>query len=358
MNGVNRVVHNLATAQKELGVDVLVWGITKSAMSPDEGVLRKYDVAWFLPTSFVFGINSKLKTAIKKQKNTVFHLHGGFIPVFFSLSLLLKKLKKEYFITPHGTYTVGAMSNNSLIKKWYFTFLEKKLIVNAKSVQCLGHAEESDLVNICQKAQITLIPNGQNWDELTTSKITKPTNKFIIGYCGRITKWQKGLDILIEAFTSYKKELSGKGELHLIGDGEYYNELKHIAKENEMNDFVIFYGPQFGEEKIELMKKMSVFVHTSRNEGLPTAVIEATALGVPCIVSEMTSMDRYIKDYDAGWALSSLNPNEVAKTFKEAETAFLNGSITTLGKNAERLAKESFDWSIIAKKSLSMYNHE
>ena len=131
--------------------------------------------------------------------------------------------------------------------------------------------------------------------------------------------------------------------------------MQQLSIDYQIDQFVIFHGPQFGENKIRLMKNMSVFVHTSRNEGLPTAVIEAASLAVPCIVTEMTSMDRYIRDYDAGFALNTLDSNEVAKTFKKAEELHNNHQLSFLGQNAERLARESFDWGVIAKQTIDMY---
>ena len=47
MNGVNRVAHNLATAQVNKGSDVSVWGITASANLPDDELERSYKTKWF-----------------------------------------------------------------------------------------------------------------------------------------------------------------------------------------------------------------------------------------------------------------------------------------------------------------------
>ena len=277
MNGVNRVVHNLATAQTSKGIDVTVWGITASANLANDELNRSYKTKWFLPSNWSFGVTSKLKRAIKLEKKTVFHLHGGFIPVFYSLSRIFKSAGISHFLTPHGTYTSGAMQGNGLMKKWYFYFLEKKLISRLNAVQCLGHCEASDLKKLSIETKISIIPNGQNWNELKTKLKPYPTNEFIIGYCGRISKYQKGMDILMEAFGIYKTKLNGKGKLHLVGDGDYSDEMKKEVYNMNLINEVTFHGSKFGGAKINLIKSMTVFVHTSRNEGLPTAVIEALA---------------------------------------------------------------------------------
>jgi glycosyltransferase involved in cell wall biosynthesis len=119
---------------------------------------------------------------------------------------------------------------------------------------------------------------------------------------------------------------------------------------------VIFHGKKFGEDKVKALKNMKVFVHTSRNEGLPTSVIEAVSLGLPCIVSEMTSMDRYIVDFNAGWSFKNLDIDAIAKLFLEAETAFYNGTLDDFGANALAMAKANFDWEVIAKQTIKMYH--
>ena len=354
MNGVNRVVHNLSTQQILEGMDVTVWGVSKSYALPDE-ISRIYSTRWFSSVG-VFRYSSVLKEAIiSSDKETVFHLHGGFIPLFYSLSKLLNKVNKKFILTPHGTYTEGAMSTNTFVKKWYFKFLEQQILKNAAYIQCLGHSEESDLRKIYSKTETVLIPNGQNFDELLTTKHIVPNEEFIIGYCGRIAKWQKGLDILLKSFAYYKKALHGKGRLSLIGEGEYLNEMKLYSKELRVDNDIDFYGKKFGEEKLHLLKQMKLFIHTSRNEGLPTAVIEAASLGIPCLVSDKTSMDQYVRDYDAGYWYKDAKIEEIGIMLKKAERDFKSGELILKGANAIQMAKENFDWSVIAKQTRRVY---
>ena len=353
MNGVNRVVHNLATAQVNEGYHVSVWGITNSYNKEDD-LSRVYYTNWFKPKG-KFGVDELLKNEIVDQpEGTCFHLHGGFIPVFYSLSKLFSSYKKRFVLTPHGTYTVGAMQGNNLLKRLYFRFLEKTIINKANKIQCLGHSEESDLRNLTNKATISLIPNGQNFDELKADG-QLPSSNFVIGFCGRISRWHKGLDILLDSFIHYKKYLKGSGSLHLVGDGEYLQTMKDLTIKSGVENDVVFHGKQFGSQKIRVLKSMDVFVHTSRNEGLPTAVIEAAALSKPCIVTKMTSMDRYVRIYEAGWTTDTLDIEKIALLFLDAEKEYNDGSLTIKAENALLMAKENFDWTIIAKQTYVMY---
>ena len=248
MNGVNRVVHNLATAQTNIGKNVSVWGVTKSYKKEDD-LKRSYNTSWFQDHG-KFVINNELRKAIKKSpEGTVFHLHGGFLVLYYTLSVLLKRADRTFVFTPHGTYTQGAMEGNSFVKRVYFNFFEKKMLKRAKCIQCLGHSEKSDLQAMFPAVKIVLIPNGQNMNELKVSFPLELSNEFIIGYCGRISKWHKGLDVLLESFSHYKKYFKGQGKLHLIGDGEYLKEMKRISKANHVDNDVVFLGNNLVKRK-------------------------------------------------------------------------------------------------------------
>lgn len=354
MNGVNRVVHNLATAQASVGEIVSVWGITDSFDKEDD-LDRSYLTNWFASKGR-FIVCKDLKEAIRiSSPGTIFHLHGGFLSIYYTLSLLLVKANRTFVITPHGTYTAGAMEGNGWIKKLYFSWFEKRMLSRAKVVQCLGHSEESDLRVLCSEVNIKLIPNGQNMEELKVTAPIPVSDQFIIGYCGRISKWHKGLDVLIESYSHYKQYFKGKGVLHLIGDGEYLLEMKKIAKKNNIEQDVVFFGRQFGEDKVRKIMDMKVFVHTSRNEGLPTAVIEAASLSIPCLVTEMTSMDRYVSKYNAGWVAESLDIEHIARLFLDAEQEYFDDKLEVKKHNVFKMVKENFDWQKIAYQTIDMY---
>lgn len=352
MNGVNRVVHNLATAQVSEGMNVAVWGMTASYSKPAE-VERSYITRWFRPSWKSILPTKELIYALKIHRPTYIHLHGGFIPLFYFLSKKLKKKGIPFCITPHGTYTQGAMSGNSVIKKKYFSFFEKRMLRRAEVVQCLGHAEQSDLLDLDKKVNTVLIPNGQNRDELKGEGL-KSTQGFVFGYCGRVTRWQKGLDLLMDGYMRYKQQ-GGAAKLWIVGDGEYLCEMQKQASNYLLDNDVVFYGSRFGEEKIAVLKQVDVFFHTSRNEGLPTAVLEATALGIPCIVTPFTSMDTYIERYNAGWIVTDLDDKLVTKAMWESEKEYDSGDIKLKGINAARMAEECFDWGKIALQTKAVY---
>lgn len=346
MNGVNRVVHQLATTQKRMGKDVEVWGITADPEKPT--TKREYLLRLFQSGRQFWHIDQSFKAAVLQQTDVIFHLHGGFVPRFFMLTRFLIKVGQPYALTPHGTYTEMAMSKNKWVKKYYFKYFESKLILSAAIVQMLGHCEQSDLKKLLPEARTVLIPNGLEESALSISG-EKSTVFPVFGYCGRLNQLQKGLDLLIEGFIQYKKKYKGAGKLWLIGEGEYGAEMKKNIMSSGLAKEVVFYGAQFGARKLELIAAMNAFFHTSRNEGLPMAVIEAAGMGTPCVVSTHTSMDEYIERYGAGMVLVNNTPEEIAETMNCVEMLYLKEEWKSMSANAVKMAQEVFDWKIIAE---------
>lgn len=354
LNGVNRVVHNLAEEQHALSWEVFVWGITASYQKT-ETQKRNYHSCWF-PDKGYMRISTELKAALSASSaDTVFHFHGGFIPHFILISRYLRKINRNYVLTPHGTFTRGAMKKNKWLKKLYFRCLENFLIKGAKAVQCLGHVEQSDLQALGVCATIKLIPNGQNFAELRYDLSIPPSSEFIIGYCGRVEERQKGLDVLLKSFRFYREQLKGKGSLHLVGDGPYLEEMKRLSSELELDSYIHFWGRRFGPEKVQILSQMKLFVHSSRNEGLPTAVIEALSLGIPCLVSKATSMDTYVKMAEAGWTYEEIDIPRIARLLQEAEREYEEGRLKERAERAAELARREFSWEKIAKQTQMLY---
>lgn len=353
MNGVNRVVHFLANAEVELGENVEVWGLSND-LDTDNEIARKYKLKVFLNSSKKIE-STELLEALKQTKNTVFHIHGGFIPVFSKLAKLILKYGNQYVFTPHGCFTTSAMAKNSFKKKLFLFLFERNMMKKAKVVQCLGYQEQKDMQALVPKAKYVLIPNGQETITLEEPKAKTNSSGLIFGFCGRLDRHHKGLDFLIDGFVKFKQGKTDKIKLWIIGGGPYKTTMEEdIAKAN-LSSSCVFFGPKFGDEKFNLIAQMDAFFHPSRHEGLPTAVLEACYLGIPCAVTPETSFDQYILDYNAGWQIGGLSGDAVAQSMESIYKDFTSGLIGQKAQNAAQMTKNDFSWIEIAKRIVKIY---
>lgn len=354
MNGVNKVVDNLAKSQVGLGHQVTIWGITKNPIHsyPERNyaTILFYDQSKFLLAK---GVEQQIK---KTEKGTVFHFHGGFIPQFYFVSKMLKKYGFKYVFTSHGSYNTVAMERSYWKKRLFIKLFDQSLVGHAKSLHFIGESEIEGAQKTFGFDNYALIPNGQSFEGVMKTS-NSLSNKFpVIGFCGRLDIKTKGLDLLFHGFSQYVNESKNNQiELWLIGDGPERKDLETLARKLGVQNQVRFWGSVFGEDKIELIKKLDFMMLTSRNEGLPGVVLEAAALGVPSIVSRETNMSKYLLKYNAGIALEDNTPAHIQEAIQTAINTRLSSRNKEFRSAAKSMIAEEFDWSLIAGKVVKMY---
>lgn len=354
MNGVNKVAHLLAKTQFEMGHGVTVWGIANSLEHnyPE----RQYRTELFLRSANKMRLDAALVNAVKAlPKTAVVHIHGAFITEFYLLTRLLRKRGIEYVFTPHGSFSEVAMRKGKWRKRLYFSLLEKTLVENAKAVQLLGDLEVNHLDKLAKIDHKVLIPNGMELAELPQNILKTPKPQLTFGFCGRLDIYYKGLDFMLRGFALFLKK-GYPASLEIIGDGDDRAVLEALAVELGIQSNLVFFGAKYGEEKYRLMAQCDVFLHTSRSEGFPMAVLEAAALGLPCLTSEGTNINRYIRQFEAGFPMAGpLSPTTICEAMETAAVFYEEKKLRTLGENALRMVREAFDWRHICGKLLAVY---
>ena len=125
-----------------------------------------------------------------------------------------------------------------------------------------------------------IIPNPIN-EEFICEPYTGKREKIIVTV-GRLEK-QKNHKMLIEAFSKLPEELN-EYKLIIYGEGSLRPELEKQIKELNLLDRVFLPG-QVDDIKNKIYKA-SLFVLSSNYEGMPNALMEAMALGIPCISTD------------------------------------------------------------------------
>lgn len=349
LNGVNKVVYNMATEQTKAGKNVKVWGITDNPIHnyPD----RNFKTELFKGSKFPFFVDSELKTAILDHKKAVFHLHGGWVPAFSSLAKFFKKHQIKFVLTPHGAYNEVAMKKSWFTKKIYFHLFEKSVLHAVHKVHSIGKSEVDGLKLISPASASFLLPYGFKY--INSENIVSKNEAFTVGFVGRLDTHTKGLDLLMEAFYEFQK-LEKNSTLWIIGDGEGRAFIEKFIQEKHLNN-VVLWGKKFGQEKDDLISKMHVFAHPSRNEGLPTAVLEAAALGVPTIVTEATNVASYVSHFNTGISIADNDVSALVDSIQQMQIYYKNNQTEPIVQGAKTMLDQVFSWSVLVDKYDTLY---
>jgi glycosyltransferase involved in cell wall biosynthesis len=108
---------------------------------------------------------------------------------------------------------------------------------------------------------------------------------------------QKGFDLLLRAWREVQGQLP-EARLRIVGDGPLGSELAGLAAELGVASSVEWTAPT---DRIEsLYREAAVFVLSSRYEGMPLALLEAQALGVPAVAFDCPTGPREIVSDETG----------------------------------------------------------
>ena len=117
----------------------------------------------------------------------------------------------------------------------------------------------------------------------------------------------------MDAFAGFHQNFP-EYELHIFGQGSLEKELRNRAAHLGVAEYVIFEG--FRKDILETIKTYAMYVLSSDYEGMPNSLMEAMALGLPCISTDcpIGGSALCIQDGENG----RLTPTGDAKALREA----------------------------------------
>lgn len=171
-----------------------------------------------------------------------------------------------------------------------------------------------------QSTRIEVIQNGvqlsdvsqQIKDRIRTELAIPLDGKCLISV-GRLAP-EKGHAVLINAF-SHVAAVFPLAHLVLAGGGALMDELKSTAQAGGFGDRIHFLGVR--NNIPELLAASDLFILPSHSEGLPMALLEALAMGIPTICTAVGGIPAVIQDGETGRLIPPNDPEIMAKVIKE-----------------------------------------
>jgi len=357
-NGVDKTIYYLSKAQAELGEKVFIYSITNKDVITISGV----NVSNYKPEKMPFPLPSKLKTDIISLNPDIVHFHSGFIPLNVILAKFLNKKNIPYVVTPNGVFSPALLRRKPYIKVPFRYLFELPYLKKAKFIHAVSENEMKEFNYYKIKTEMILAPNGIDMSSIPNSFDNKRLSrdfpeikgKRIFLFLGRLDIEQKGLDLLLLTIAKIKSELTNS--IFVLVGPEWNNSGKILMKmihELKIENYFVLTGPAHDQKKFDYLSAADVFLHISRWEGLPFAILEALACGKPCIVTNKTNIANFINKYNAGEEVSHYT-NGIAGCILEF-SRMSDMSLSQYSKNALKLAHLEFDWKKIAKTITNNY---
>lgn len=278
-------------------------------------------------------------------KSDLIHFHGIWNIQSSILITLCKLFNKPYIVSTHGMLNTWSLKKNRLIKIAFFKFIEKNNLENAAYVHFLNKEELKDSKSFKLRIKSFLIPNAID-DDFFKNKLLN-SNITIKGlYLGRVTK-KKNIEFIINTISKLSNVNFTLDIMGPIEDIIYYNKLKSMIKNNNLEDIIFFRKPIYKDKKFFL--KYNFLLLTSFQEGDPYVVKEAMAMSLPVIVSSNIRTN-YVLNNINGYVCQ--NQNELKEILKNKISKKL---LSVLGKNASNFIKKNYLMSKRIKSFLYFY---
>jgi glycosyltransferase involved in cell wall biosynthesis len=198
----------------------------------------------------------------------------------------------------------------------------------------VSHATKNEMVAAgIRSTLITVIHNGIDTDAWSPKRVSRTLRDElnlgqvfpVIGYVGRIMP-EKDLETWLRAAALVAKRFPG-ARFVLVGEGKddgTLGELKRLARELGIADRSHF--PGYRSDLLPVYSSFDLFILSSRREGLPNSILEAMALGIPVVTTDVAGAKELVVDGETGVVMPQQDVEGLASAM-----------LSILGENDRRL---------------------
>ena len=260
----------------------------------------------------------EIKKLLKKENPNILHLHSSKAGILGSWAVDPKKIKIIY--TVHGAVFEAPFG---LLSKKLFLWLEKLTASRKHKIICVSENDRNLWIKhrAAPPEKITVIHNGLNWQNLNflpqeevRKELNLPLKAKILGCVANFYP-EKGLRYLVET----AQILNQAGEFKnlvwaLMGDGQERKLLENLIKKYRLENFLLL-GRKSNPS--QYLKAFDVFVLPSLKEGLPYAILEAMAAGLPIVASRAGGIPEMIANGQNGFLVEPKDTKALAQKITE-----------------------------------------
>lgn len=352
--GTERYVSYLSRELADRGHYIDVFTTKKSTKVPYQSYSNNMTVHRFFSPWDVFGINPAcimLHKLLKVQDVDVFHVHSYIY--FTTIQAAITKLFKRIPLLLHIHGGVGRPPyKTSFLKefaKLFFDFTLGRFVLSQADKIASVSKNDIDLLKqtISRTERLTIVNNAI--DTKIFPEIKPEVNKQpVITYVGDLESW-KGIGYYAEVIQNLLKQKT-KFSFWFIGNGSLFSTLKKKF-ENEKN--VKLFGSVNHLEIPKLLAQTNVLMLPSFWEGSPTTVIEAMAMGIPVIASDIGDMPRLLDKGRFGTLFEAGNVESLEQSILKVVSEYDN--YVSIAKQARKKIRSNFSFESVTNQIEKIY---
>jgi len=253
---------------------------------------------------FDLRVLSMLKNIIIRHDINLIHSHDYKTDLFAFLLRHYVRRPVKLLSTAHAWVMIG-------IRGEIYRYLDLRLMRHFDSLIAVSHATREEMLQAGIPSNlISAIHNGidtQAWARAAATGSIRDELKLgqafpVVGYVGRIMP-EKDLETWLRAAALLARN-SPKAQFVLVGEGKdtaYLEKLKRLAVDLQIGSQTYF--PGYRSDLLPVYAAFDLFLLSSRREGLPNSILEAMAMGVPTVTTDVAGAKELVVDGATGYVL-------------------------------------------------------
>ena len=291
-----------------------------------------------------------LKKYFRQEKFDVVHTHSSKAGVIGRLAARAAGVP----VVVHTVHGQAFHPYQSKLKNALYIFLERFSARRCDKIYAVAQA----MIDQCVAAKVAppekymVVYSGMDTANFAAvrrekelrEKLGIPEDAFTVSTVARLFQ-QKGYEFVIPAA---KKVIAAAPQVHflLVGDGPMYNELKANLKAEKIDGNFHFAGLVPPHEVSRYIAQSELLWHLSLHEGLPRAVVQALATGIPAIGFALDGTPEVVLDGKTGYTTA---PCDIDAVVKRTLELLRNDALRRqMGSTGQAMVLEQFDWQRMA----------
>ncbi len=293
----------------------------------------------------------KIFEKVRPDIVNTFILSGG---CFGYIAWLRKKYGKIYITVNNPIIYQG-------IRPW--NYIAYPILYKLMAKKCTAFLVKSDTLKnevehiISHKNRVISIKNGIDLNrfnkncksKMVRRKLGISDDSIVLTNIGNLEP-RKGHAFLLDAIAL----LINDGEnvcCLIVGEGSERKRLKEQIKEKELESAVYLLGKR--SDIVEILGSTDIFVLPSLHEGLPNALMEAMAMQIPCIATDVGGVRQLLKTKDIGRVIE---PGSVEAIYQNIQNLIYDkGRGEKMGKNAFKIISQEYQLKDVIKELEEIY---
>jgi glycosyltransferase involved in cell wall biosynthesis len=250
--------------------------------------------------SLTFSISCCWLLFMERKKYDIVHFHGASLPLFFNI-LPLKLLKKKIIAkvaaakvsveagSLRGKYIgIGNLIDRLLQKVDGFIAISSEIADGLR----LDGIKEDRIHRVTNFIDTTCYSAAAAEEKAGLKTALGLGNAPLVTFSGRYDQ-RKGINYLLEAWKIASSK-APEARLLLLGDGPLFDEMKDLAASLGINGSIVMKGHV--RNVIDYLRASDLYVFPSLQEGMPNALLEAMACGLPAVGTRIGGVVDIIED--------------------------------------------------------------